>query len=55
MLPSPINPGWKIIKDFSKAERLTALVEFYRTYQGGALYPLFVEEMRNTLKLGLFR
>ena len=55
MRPGAWYSGQVIRQSFSKSERLTALVDFYRSYQGGAHYQAFLTEMRYTLRNGLFK
>jgi hypothetical protein len=54
MAPSKLNRTVDIVRNFSKEERLRALVSFYRQYQSGAHYNAFIKEIRATLRAGLF-
>jgi hypothetical protein len=55
MAPSRANTGAQIIRNFSQTDRLKALVQFYKEYQGGAHFQGFMDELRQTIRLGLFQ
>ena len=55
MAASKAKPGKEIIRAFSPTERLRALVQFYKEYQGGVHLPGFLEEVRTTIRSGRFR
>ena len=55
MLPKKGQKG-EVVRDiFTQSERLTALDNFYRTYNGGEYYKDFLKEMAETLSRGLFK
>ena len=54
MMPSRANTSFDIVRNFSKEERLRALVNFYREYQGGTHYIGFIKEIRATIEAELF-
>jgi hypothetical protein len=54
MAHSRVNRTVDIVTNFSREERLRALVSFYRQYQGGAHYQGFIREVRAILRAGLF-
>ncbi len=54
MAPSAMNTGRMIRATYSGTERLKALVGFYKSYQGGAHFQGFMDELTATLRAGLF-
>jgi pretoxin HINT domain-containing protein len=55
MLASRVNPGWLIRRNYSPAQRLGALAEFYSEFQNGSHLPNFVTELLDTIRRGQFR
>ena len=55
MMASRTNPGRLIMSTFSKTDRLKALVQFYKEYEGGIHLQGFLAELQRTIKAELFR
>jgi len=49
------NAGSKVIKNFSKTERLAALSDFYKSYKGGAYISNFLNELKTATRNGWIR
>lgn len=54
MLPKKGQSGAVIRDIFTPQERLAALDDFYRKYNGGEYYQDFLKELEETLRRGLF-
>jgi len=46
--------GYKICRMFSGAERIRAMVAFYRQHEGGKYFYAFINELKKTIKSGQF-
>jgi hypothetical protein len=55
MLPRKGQSGAVVRSVFTKAERLKALVEFYKSYQGGKYYKTFLNEVKVATQKGWIR
>ena len=55
MLPKKGQNGETVRRIFKPEERLAALDDFYRNYNGGEYYDDFMKELANTLERGLFQ
>jgi hypothetical protein len=54
MLPKKGQPGRVVREVFTRKERLAALRDFYRSYNGGEYYSSFLRELNYTMSRGLF-
>lgn len=55
MLPRKGQSGAVVRSVFTKTERLKALVEFYKSYQGGKYYKTFLNEVKVATQKGWIR
>lgn len=55
MMPRKGNPGSQVRQFFTPQERLNAVDEFYRTFEGGRYYPAYRMEFNATVNTGKFR
>ncbi len=52
LMPSRGNPGALIRQNFSRNERLRALSEFYREFNGGQYWQNFKDELKAMVQKG---
>ncbi len=55
MLPRAFNSGAEVRRNFTRVERLKALAQFYKNYNGGQYMSNFISELRFATKNGWVR